>query len=167
MKYLFLLFSALVFSVNGDQVGMYMSAPLGMSPYVSPEDMCSGKLCRMRVKQVMRKCKLYEKKLESLDKIQRKVQKESERDMLDLRSLTNIQDHRVLQHKLQKESHSLRKLRLTRVKLMALMRRVLADLSYEQQARVIRYVGIEHRIDPSYENLAKNHGLNHLKSNLL
>ncbi|EAL48105.1 hypothetical protein EHI8A_067040 [Entamoeba histolytica HM-1:IMSS-B] len=160
----FLLF---VILCHADIVGMYMTAPLLTNQYISPEDMCSGKLCRFRVKQVMRKCKLYEHKLKQLDRIERRLNREAERDMLDLSSLQNTHDHRVLQHKLRKEQKTLRKVRLTRVKLMNLMRRVLSDLSYSQQARVIRYIGLEHRIDPSYENLTKNNGLNHMKPKLI
>ena len=117
---------------------------VGVLGYVNPVNLCRGELCRLRVKDVIKQSRKFKVKLEKLDKIERRLNKESTHDIYDMDSLTNRRDQTMMRTKLRIERHTLRKLRITRVRLLSMLRKVLSNLSYDQQQNVIRYVGMEH-----------------------
>ncbi|KAL7721238.1 Uncharacterized protein QTN25_001667 [Entamoeba marina] len=127
----------------------------GMFSYVNPIDFCKGNLCRFRVKHIIKKATMIEKQLHDLDRIERHTRADSEHNLLDLQSLQNRRDHYVISHHVRQQSKLLRRATLTRVKLLRLLRKLLGNLSPAQQARVVRYVGLEHRVPVSYDDLSE------------
>jgi len=85
---------------------------------------------------------VIEKKLHRLDEIERTLNREIENDMKDMSILVGIKDRKLLMCKMRTIRKNLRRITMLKVKLNTQMRKGLDMISFENQQRLIRCLGI-------------------------
>jgi len=87
MNFIFVLYRfTIIIIINIVNAQLYTN--VGVYSYDNPVDLCKGDICRYRVAVTIKKCRKIKSELEKLNKIERRINKETSKDLDSLESIT-------------------------------------------------------------------------------